>query len=556
MTSSILWLLDRLQGLFRMLGVDYAMMRNIVEVKFTMDNRRNHASLGKRYQEKESSQRLLMVYGINALLGGLIGSFLFIAPSLLLALTIVLGYVIAWVALTLITDYSELLLDTTDNLILLPRPVSDRTIWMARLVHLTGYITLLTLSIILLPTVFVGIKYGWGIVPVFVLLSLQAVLIAVFLTTLLYMLVVRFSSQERVKDIISYIQIAMSILFTAGYQIMPRMIRLGEVMEAENTIRTWYYAVPSAWLAGLVDMFYQQQYDTPHLILSALAILVPPALIYVNSKYLAPSFTKKLAGLASTGSEEDKVVVEKSRRGLLPWLAEAVTNSPAERATFEVSWKITGRDRRFKMRTYPAMGSIVPLLFVIIGPVLNGRQSLDQIREGALYLVGIYVLQVVAGTFYANTYQSDDYKASWVYDAAPVAEPSELILGNFKAAILKFYTPFYLVSSVLLLSIWGWHIIDDLLAGYLFALFITSLEAWTKNSNWKVPFSQEPKVKADAGRTTLMLIMIMLVLPVCGLIHWGATKVPGGGLFMVLLYGVLLWSTLKSYRRLRWSQFQ
>ncbi|PKK38484.1 hypothetical protein BWI96_01555 [Siphonobacter sp. SORGH_AS_0500] len=229
MTGYLLSFLDYFQRLFRWLGVDYFMMRNIVEVKLMMDNRRNYATLGKNYQSGDSNNRLLMVYGLNALLGGIMSIFAFIIPSVLLTTTILLGYVIAWVALNLISDYSELLLDSTDNTILLPRPVSDRTIWMARLVHLLLYLTLLALSIVLVPTLVMAFKLGLGYAPVFLLLALQATLMAVFLTTLLYMLVVRFSSEERVKDMISYVQIGMSLLFTVGYQILPRLIPYQEL---------------------------------------------------------------------------------------------------------------------------------------------------------------------------------------------------------------------------------------------------------------------------------------------------------------------------------------
>ncbi|MDQ1088789.1 hypothetical protein [Siphonobacter sp. SORGH_AS_1065] len=554
MTGYLLSFLDYFQRLFRWLGVDYFMMRNIVEVKLMMDNRRNYATLGKNYQSGDSNNRLLMVYGLNALLGGIMSIFAFIIPSVLLTTTILLGYVIAWVALNLISDYSELLLDSTDNTILLPRPVSDRTIWMARLVHLLLYLTLLALSIVLVPTLVMAFKLGLGYAPVFLLLALQATLMAVFLTTLLYMLVVRFSSEERVKDMISYVQIGMSLLFTVGYQILPRLIPYQELADVQDQIQTWHYLVPAAWLGGMMDMLVNQRYDSGHLILTFLAVAVPPLLLVVNTRYLAPYFTQKLAVMGSADAGVPAAGTNQKSSGLAARLADWVTSSKAEKAVFEMSWKLTSRDRRYKMRTYPAFGALVPLLFVFVQPLLKEKTSLSTLQSGSTYLVGIYLLQIIAGSFYDNSYQSDDYRASWLYSAMPLDKPGEAIIGNFKATFLKFFTPFYLLIAVLLFSVWGWKITDDLLAGYFFAAFITSTDVWFRQSGWRMPFSQEPKVKG--GKSTLMIVMMLLGLPLFGMIHYGATHVPGGGMFMAILYGGLAWATLKSYRQLNWTQFE
>ncbi len=554
MTSYILWILDFFQRFFRWLGVDYPLMRNIVEVKLMMDNRRNYATLGKRYQTSDANNRLLAVYGMNAFLGALMSVFIFLLPSVLLSTTILLGYVIAWVALNLISDYSELLLDSTDNTILLPRPVSDRTIWMARLVHLLTYITLLTLSIIIVPTLVITYKLGIIYLPVFLFLALQATLMAVFFTSLLYMAVIRFSSKERVKDMISYVQIGMSLFFTAGYQILPRLIPYDKLAEVQDQIQSWHFLLPSAWLGGMMDMLVHRTYDASHLMLTVLGLGIPPLLLIINTCYLAPYFTRKLAAMGSADAGTPAPVTLGKASGYVPRLAEWVTSSQTEKAVFEMSWKITTRDRKFKMRTYPALGALVPLLFIILRPLWQGKVSMSEFKDGVSYLVGIYLLQIIAGTFYDNTYQSDDYKASWLYSAVPVHRPGDVILGNFKAGFLKFFTPFYLFTSLVLLTIWGWKIIDDLLAGYFFAAFVTSSDAWFRPSGWRMPFSQEPKVKG--GRSTLMVVMMLVVLPVFGFVHYGATFVTGGGVFMMFLYAGLAWGTLKSYRRLNWTQFE
>lgn len=552
MVTAILWLLDRFQGLFTRLGADFPSLRSIVEMKLLMDTRRNHSMLGRSHQPASGRTRLWLVYALNAFFSLFVALMIVFIPSVMTGMTIYFTFLIVMIALTLITDYAELLIDTTDNAILLPRPVNSRTLWLARLVHLVTYVSVLSLSMALIPAGAAGYRFGWWMTPVVLLLSAQAVLLAVFLTTLIYLLVIRFSSEEKLKDVIAYLQIGMSVFFMVGYQIVPRLLRPELSQMADDSLHAWHFAAPPAWLAGVVDLLVTRVVSAGHLALLALAVGAPPALLWFNTRYLATHFTTKLAAIgAASGGPSTR----QKTSGLGVWLGGLLTRNATERASFELSWVMTGRDRRFQMRAYPALGFMLPMLFVVLRPLLDGQMIFEDLREGRTYLLLIYSLQIVAGSFYLNTLQSEDFRATWIYDAAPVASPGDIILGNFKAVILKFFTPFYLVLSAGMLYVWGPGLIDDLLAGYTFALFITSLEAWIKSKDWKLPFSREPKAKADSGRGVILLAMLFFVLPLFGVAHWGSTFVPGGTFFMFLLYGALLWGTTQSYRKLTWDQF-
>ncbi len=556
MTRTILFLLDRLRPIFRLLGVDYAILRTIVEVKLTMDNRRSHAVGGRPGQKKtDSNNRFLMVVGVYTLFGVFVGALVFIVPSLLLSTAFLFSYVMFITALTLISDFSNVLLDTTDNVVILPRPVNGRTLLVARLVHLITYILLIVLALTMFPTIYMGFKYGPLAAGLFLLLNVQATLLTVFFTTLLYMLLIRFTSEERVKDVISYAQIFMTIFFSLAYQILPRVLDFFNLKNAEFTLQTWHFAVPPLWLAGTMDAVVNGHFEPDYALLIGLALVMPLALLFVNSRYLAPAFNRKLAVMgAGTSGGERPAPPERGGFVWSEWLAQRLTRSDLERGSFELSWKITSRDRRFKMRTYPSIGVFLPLLFVFVWPIYR-EKGLDGLVNSASYLFLIYVVQSVLSTFYQSTYQSDDFKAAWVYYATPIGSPREVILGNLKAVVMKFFTPFYLAVGVLMSLLWGWRILDDLLAGYVFALVVVTLEAWTKTT-WYLPFSQEPKEKQDGTRTLKTMLMLFVFMPTAGLLHWGATFVPGGALLLAALYGGLLWATTKSYERLSWEQFE
>ncbi|MBC7893571.1 MAG: hypothetical protein H7Y12_15245 [Sphingobacteriaceae bacterium] len=556
MTRTILFLLDRLQPLFRVLGVDYPILRTIVEVKLTMDNRRNHAVGGRPGQKKtDSNNRFLMVLGVYTLFGVIAGALVFIVPSLLLSTAFLFSYVMFTTALTLISDFSNVLLDTTDNVVILPRPVDGRTLLVARLVHLVTYILLIVLALSLFPTIYIGFKYGPLAAGLFWLLNGQATLLTVFFTTLLYMLLIRLTSEERLKDIISYTQIFITIIFSLSYQILPRLLDFSILKNVDFTLQAWHFAVPPLWLAGSMDAIVNGHFEPGYVLLMGLALVMPLALLFVNSRYLAPAFNRKLAvmGAGSSGGERP-AAPERGGFRWSEWLAQRLTRTELERGAFELSWKITSRDRRFKLRTYPSVGVFLPLLFIFVWPVYR-EKGLEGLADSATYLWMIYIVQSVLSTFYQSTYQSDDFRAAWVYYATPVGSPREVILGNLKAVVMKFFTPFYLAIGFLMSLLWGWRILDDLLAGYLFALVVVTLEAWTK-STWYLPFSQEPKEKQDGTRTMKTMLTLFVFMPTAGLLHWGATFVPGGALLLAALYGGLLWATTKSYERLSWEQFE
>src|SRR5437588_9007533 len=77
-------------------------------------------------------------------------------------------------ALTLISDFTTVLIDTRDQYILLPRPVNDRTITVSRILHISIYILRLALLQGAPALVFIGFIDGIAAIPLFFLQILEA----------------------------------------------------------------------------------------------------------------------------------------------------------------------------------------------------------------------------------------------------------------------------------------------------------------------------------------------------------------------------------------------
>ena len=92
--------------------------------------------------------------------------------------------------------------------------------------HILIYLTYLTIALTAIPLV-VGI-FMQGIV-FFILTVFELVLINIFivvLTAILYIVILQFFDGEKLKDLINYVQIGLSLVLMIGYQFLIRSFEL------------------------------------------------------------------------------------------------------------------------------------------------------------------------------------------------------------------------------------------------------------------------------------------------------------------------------------------
>jgi hypothetical protein len=80
---------------------------------------------------------------------------------------------ISMLSITLVSDFSPILLDTRDQYIIMPRPVNDKTLAISRITFIA--IKLFNQVIALTLPVLIYVLFNWDIVSVF-LLCLQLIL--------------------------------------------------------------------------------------------------------------------------------------------------------------------------------------------------------------------------------------------------------------------------------------------------------------------------------------------------------------------------------------------
>ncbi|QIP11174.1 hypothetical protein G8759_00190 [Spirosoma aureum] len=551
MTTIILWLLDRLKPLFQTMGADYGQLRAIVQVKLTMDNRRNSITLGRYGKSSaESTNTFTRILAIYAFIGGLISLGMLATPDkdrLFFPLTLQFSYIMALCAMTLISDFSSVILDSSDNQIILPRPVSSRTLWLARVVHITSYLFAIALSLSVVAILFIGYRFGAIAGLLFLVMSLLSAVLMVFLTNIFYLLLMRFISEEKLREVINYFQIVMAVLFYGGYQFLPRLIGT-EVLTQTFAIQWWHYLVPPMWMAGTIEIVIQPILDSTHLVFAVLAIVTPILGLWFMNRFLTTNFTQKLGSMDQESQPVPLATsTQTSQPGRVAWidkLSAWFTDNALERAAFAFTWRITGRDRKFKLKTYPQLG--FGLAYVIVMS-LQGSSfgSSGFFYLFALYFAGLYVM--------VAQYQlsvSDNYRASWIYGSAPIQTPGDLLSGSLKALIIKLLLPFYSLLASYILYRYGIDKISDVLLAFSNSL-VMLISAALLSSRY-MPFStaQDALKQSNTARG----LLTSLVLGLVGFSHYGLTYIPYGTWIALPLSVLTFWILLRYYRQTDWSQ--
>lgn len=530
-------LLDRFRPLFSKLGVDYGAMRLILRMKLTMDRRRAstlfNATSGGAGAEKETNHfiKSMLLYGVMGLL---------IMPVLLLGLppffkmTIVFALLMFMIMMALISDFSTVLLDLRDKTVLLTKPVSPRTVAMAKLVHIVLYLLGLSGAFAAAPLVAIAIRHGPLHMALFAVELLGAVVLVLTFTALVYLAMLRLFDGEKLKDMINYAQIGFSVAMMAGYQFAIRSFEFAS-LAPEFEPKLWqllvppvWFGAPFAWLSGGVEAGGGGFVAT----LSVMAFVMPVLALVVYVK-LMPTFENSLQKLSQAGA-----VRTKGKRKLGHSLARALTTAGEERTFFQFATAMMGREREFKLKAYPsvALGIVFPVVYLFIGA--DGF-SLEGLSSGrgylAIYLTMLAIPSVVMILRYAG-----GYKGAWIYRAAPVHDYGLAHRGTLKAFLVKLYMPCFLAVGIFMSFVFGLRIVPDLAAALLASMLFTVV-CWLPVRK-VMPFS-EP-FQTGRGGDALMVVPLMLLMGVFAGVHYLCTLFSFGvWLYAAVLAGlnVLVW---------------
>lgn len=504
--------LDKFSSQFEKIGVNYKAMRSILEIKLTMDERRVPTALGT-YDNKDKDSNLfkksLISYGI---MGLFIMFFVLIPIPIYAGMSISFGILMFMMLTTMISDFSSVLLDIKSKNILLSRPIDEKTYNTAKIVHI--FIYMFTITIVMAGPSLIGgtIRHGLLFFPIYFIELILIAGLIIFLASLLYSLILKYFDGEKLKDIINYFQIILSIVMIVGYQLIGRMFNFIDLKVVANP-KWWNFLLPPAWFAAPYEVLINRNYESWYIYLSLIAIIIPIVSLFIHTKIVMPSFESNLLKLNSS-SEKGSSSAERKQR-ILKKIASLFCYNRVERIFFRFSQNLLSNERKLKLKIYPslAFAAVFPFL-TILNYVRRGttfNEILSSLAQGKAYL-GIYLSILMLSTTVMYIELSENYKGAWIYKTLPIESPEFIFKGAIKGFVFKYCIGILSIVSLVFLILYKFSIILDVILIFINMMLITAI--MFKSGNRRLPFSEDAdKIqKQGAGSFFLLLLIIGVIV--------------------------------------------
>jgi hypothetical protein len=517
------------------MGVNIAQLRAILTAKLLMDDRRPiHLNRkNKKAEGKPSKFTGIIRFSLSLLLGAVLIFPLISDADKLVKMLLLFSLFIIILSAMLITEFTAVLLDGKDNQIILPKPVNDRTFLISRILHLIIFILDIAIPITLPAAVTIYFKEGWRAVFSLIIVIPFIVFFTVFLLNVFYLLMVKYTSIQRFKNIVTNFQILLAIIIYGGYQLIPRWMSSESFKSYSFPENFTSLLIPSYWFAAAWQILQRGLAGSGmiRIMAATLGFVVPIIAIRAMIIYFAPSFNRKLAGINTSGSEEIKANPEQTQtlamktakpagKKYYQWIADKVTRSGAEKMGFEFTWLLTARSRDFKLKTYPGLGYLVVYIFIMIYSKKDFSFTDLESSQYALKLMLVTLLYIsmffLVGAL-SNSKSSEKYKAAWIFYIAPIRSPGAIITGTVKSLLFKFCAPFLLICSLLGIWLLGWIAIPNLLLAISNLVLMTYLSAYFAIKEF--PFSV-PDNASGRGTNFLINLLVGLLPLIIGFMHF------------------------------------
>lgn len=527
----VLKFLDRFQTLFEKIGVDYSIMRKILNIKLTLDGRRVSTVLSRqrnksKKRENDDNNNFIKSLGLYIFMGIFLIVFMVMGENYLFQMSFIFSVIMFLLMTSLIADFSSVLLDVKDKEILLSKPVDSKTLNMAKIIHIFTYISAITMGIAG-PSLIVSIvKHG---VVFFIIYLLEIILIALFviiLTALIYLLILKFFSGEKLKDIINYVQIGLAIIISFGYQLVGRIFDIVDIQNMNYNPSLWKYFLPPVWFAAPFELIINNNHEIYIIIYSLLAVLVPILSIIIYIK-LIPTFERNLQKLNSAEGQT------KDKNKMTIFMSELLCRSKEERVFYKFATTMLKNERTFKLKVYPSLGMAGIFPFFMMFSLNHKEFSNLAYTKNYLW---IYMVFIMVPAVLLSLRFSGNYKGAWIYKAMPMRNLGDIHKGTIKAAIVNLFAPIFVLVSVIYLIIYNMSILDHIIvAGINLLLYIIIV---FKLLDEYLPFSEAFEV-TENSQGGVKAIINMFIIGIFVLLHYVMTLIPYGS-YIYMIIGLVI----------------
>lgn len=247
-----------------------------------MDGRRLPTifSQNAKKKDKDTNNQYIKSLWIYVLFGLFMIPFILMGENYLFQMSLFYGIFTFFIMTSMISDFSSVLLDIRDRNILFPKPVDKRTISMTKMVHIVIYLSFLTIALVGIPLIVGLIKHGFLFFLTTVVSIILIDLFIVVLTALIYLFILRFFDGEKLKDIINYVQIVLSLGIMVGYQLLVRSFEFIDLSISLEP-QWWQVFIFPMWYGAMMEVIMNGNAQLFHLLFTVLGILMPLLSIWI-----------------------------------------------------------------------------------------------------------------------------------------------------------------------------------------------------------------------------------------------------------------------------------
>lgn len=378
-------------------------------------------------------------------------------------------------ALSVIMEYGSVVVSPDDHGILAHRPISSSTYFWSKAGNLLFYVSATALALTA-PAAAIGsamLGPGWRFAAAYLPIAVVSCVAASGVVVLVYTTALRIFSYERFTSVVTYIHMLATIVLALGYVALPNMI--GRTESGFTLDRgLWIYLAPPAWFAGAVSMLTGGD-TSQNALLTVFAAAFTVAAVGAAMNLISLDYSRRISELAAKSGSGPAEKTGRPGAAFLK-LGAAICRTDEERAGYQLAAIAMRRDRKLRGRVYPAFG--LPIAIVIFGYLTGNLVDPFAIVDVEGFrphqLIGAYCIFITI--FFATAIvQSEQWKASWIFYAAPVRRRGDLLVGARKLIIWRYLLPFY----ALLLAVLSFAMPLQHAALYMFIITLLALTAFS-----------------------------------------------------------------------------
>ena len=427
------------------------------------------------------------------------------ANDVFISMFFVIAMQMVFIALTILLEFSHLILSPDDYPILAPHPVNSRTFFAAKALHFVIYVTMMVVALGLAPAIATAIRHGSILLfPLTFLASWSAGMAAAMAFALFYTAMLRLGNRERMHRYLSYLQLLMMFFIYGGYVLLPEIGRKIIVISNMGVDRTYFLLTPPGWFASWPALL-KGDFSMAQVWAAGAGVVSLVAMYLLGISKLSFQYAQTL----NETVEQQQGETESRRAGILGRVMQIIS-TPEDRVVWKLMRKQFKYDNRYKLSVL----MIVPLtLMYLYNGMKDGKALTDPFAIGenpsAIGTnVWIYVaLALLPYIVVIGTSNSTFFRAAWAYYVSP-ADRTKLVQASNRFAIIFFCIPYLIFLGILMTYFFGnaFHALLHCVVLFLLLLVLVGMFALISP---RIPFSEPPKSGQRVG--AMMLAMFVSI---------------------------------------------